>query len=895
MRVTSAPVTSEKRAKSASRQKPKMNGVFQIPDTTRSGKSSKSARAVKSPRPAWSQAQPKKSANPPKKSARVEKRENGEMMNKTRIISKRVSPGRAGSKGSSPNSSPLSARMSVSQSFHIKQPELIESIDHAYQVEHLTEFERRDIAAGQIQRWWRTRRNRAKVSKNLKKILRERKEEYSTKVLEDRETFRQRLLKNKSPKSARVPKQTRFNILEPEKISKTSRPYNPEIDENNTPMKFSKRIQSSRKPKMIQNEKENKLPKPVESADSPAPSAGQASLPDKSVDEQLTSLMSALNELEKPSNPESARIPVYQSQTDLKLARLEANLREMESHSNGHSNGENVRNIKAVPSDATYSVINAKANENQKMMSLIFNESEFEKEQSEKQINILHSALKQQRDQNNKNLEEQEKMFNEERKRITENNSQQHDRQLNFIDQLIKDKQGLADQVTSLVKKIENDDLSRKKEFHEITDKHKVEINAIKDKLTAAEKIRRDKWVEAKQKEIKALTVKGLEPEIARLIARHKQELRNVKAQHEAEIMAADERAARRWADQAERMRQLHEQEKIDVADRERNRAKERVERQLEEMEKETNLIRERLNQEKIVEKERQHQHVEYLKDAQKTQISNLEQLHAENIDATNSEWKLKFDDFQKRSKLEADLARENYEQKMLKHRQELEKNFDQKSCALEETLREKVRLERDAEIERAVNRIEKEMEIVRANSDQTANNKIVRVQEKMQKEIDSAEKAEAESIKKYTETKHRLNERTEELMAEKHKLNLTAAELNQKEDRLDKLLSERHRVSDVIREEFADRLVLLEKEISRVKNESAEQEARFKNQLSEKERMRIEEIGSLNERVQNALKSRDEENKRLTTLAEQSQRRADYMEEMLDKQNKLLRQKNKK
>lgn len=67
-----------------------------------------------------------------------------------------------------------------------------------------------------------------------------------------------------------------------------------------------------------------------------------------------------------------------------------------------------------------------------------------------------------------------------------------------------------------------------------------------------------------------------------------------MKAQHEAEIMAADERAARRWADQAERMRQLHEQEKIDVAERERNRAKDRVERQLQEIEKETTLTRER-------------------------------------------------------------------------------------------------------------------------------------------------------------------------------------------------------------------------------------------------------------------------------------------------------------
>ena len=58
--------------------------------------------------------------------------------------------------------------------------------------------------------------------------------------------------------------------------------------------------------------------------------------------------------------------------------------------------------------------------------------------------------------------------------------------------------------------------------------------------------------------------------------------------------MAADERAARRWADQAERQRQLHEQEKIDIAERERNRGNERVQRQLEEMEKENALVRER-------------------------------------------------------------------------------------------------------------------------------------------------------------------------------------------------------------------------------------------------------------------------------------------------------------
>ena len=64
-------------------------------------------------------------------------------------------------------------------------------------------------------------------------------------------------------------------------------------------------------------------------------------------------------------------------------------------------------------------------------------------------------------------------MFADERKRLTENSAAQHERQLGFIDQLIKDKQGLAEQVTNLVKKIENDESARNKERQDTADKHK--------------------------------------------------------------------------------------------------------------------------------------------------------------------------------------------------------------------------------------------------------------------------------------------------------------------------------------------------------------------------------------------------------------------------------------
>jgi hypothetical protein len=107
--------------------------------------------------------------------------------------------------------------------------------------------------------------------------------------------------------------------------------------------------------------------------------------------------MSALTELEKPVTPAQPTHAVFQSHTDLKLAQLEANLREIEIHQSSSKQLQNgVDN---------FDLVNAKAEETQKMMSRIFNEKEFEKEQSNKQVEILHSAIRQQRGQTKKNLE----------------------------------------------------------------------------------------------------------------------------------------------------------------------------------------------------------------------------------------------------------------------------------------------------------------------------------------------------------------------------------------------------------------------------------------------------------------------------------------------------------
>lgn len=70
------------------------------------------------------------------------------------------------------------------------------------------------------------------------------------------------------------------------------------------------------------------------------------------------------------------------------------------------------------------------------------------------------------------------------------------------------------------------------------------------------------------------MTVKGLEPEIQRLIAQHKTELKKIKSVHEAELLHSDERAAQKYVKMTEELREQLHQEKEAACARERELAR---------------------------------------------------------------------------------------------------------------------------------------------------------------------------------------------------------------------------------------------------------------------------------------------------------------------------------
>jgi 5-azacytidine-induced protein 1 len=54
----------------------------------------------------------------------------------------------------------------------------------------------------------------------------------------------------------------------------------------------------------------------------------------------------------------------------------------------------------------------------------------------------------------------------------------------------------------------------------ELEEKQQRELKKQRESILTAEKIRRDNWMQDKSKEIKEMTVKGLQPEIERLLAK---------------------------------------------------------------------------------------------------------------------------------------------------------------------------------------------------------------------------------------------------------------------------------------------------------------------------------------------------------------------------------------
>ncbi|XP_077056490.1 centrosomal protein of 131 kDa isoform X1 [Siphateles boraxobius] len=512
-----------------------------------------------------------------------------------------------------------------------------------------------------------------------------------------------------------------------------------------------------------------------------------------------------------------------------------------------------------------------------------------ELDEKKRTVNMLQTALAQQRELTIRHVKETEKELNHTfqlQKQQYEATIQRH---LTFIDQLIDDKKALSEKCEEVVGELKQVDQKYTKKIAQMQEQHELEIKKLKELMSATEKIRREKWIDEKTKKIKEITVKGLEPEIQKLISKHKQELKKLRVLHEAELLQADERAAKRYVRQSEELRQQLERERDEQCQREREVAKQRFEKQLQEEENALQQQRRRLYKEVSEEKER----ITQLAVRQHTELEDLRKQLEDNSSlagrALREELEKSRDEQERRHQVEVKALKERLEIE----KQTWEENYMKKEEAWllsrERELKEEVRRGRDKEIELAIQRLEEETRGAREECERAAENRIKRVREKYEAEIRDLERSERAALQKQQEMREKHSEMEAELLRLQSLLRQREQEISDLTQARDKLSDERRSLAEVIRQEFAERLVETEEENRRMKMEISEAKARLRLEVERVSREKEEELAEVHQRVKSAILKKEETVNNLRKQHEAAVKRADHLESLLEQQRKQL------
>ncbi|CAM9129976.1 unnamed protein product, partial [Scytosiphon promiscuus] len=103
---------------------------------------------------------------------------------------------------------------------------------------------------------------------------------------------------------------------------------------------------------------------------------------------------------------------------------------------------------------------------------------------------------------------------------------------LQVVDKLLERKRGLSGQANKLLEQIKQQRLETEKAVEEVRERGKAEILDAQALWAKGEELRKDTWMAKRTQEIRELTLKGLEPEIERIMDKHKAGMEEIERGH---------------------------------------------------------------------------------------------------------------------------------------------------------------------------------------------------------------------------------------------------------------------------------------------------------------------------------------------------------------------------
>jgi len=389
--------------------------------------------------------------------------------------------------------------------------------------------------------------------------------------------------------------------------------------------------------------------------------------------------------------------------------------------------------------------------------------------------------------------------------------------------------------------------------------------------------------------QIKEMTVKGLEPDIQKLIAKHKAEIKKIKAMHQGELLEADERAGRKYIKQIEDLREQLESEKDLAVQKERDAARQRYEKQLEQEEQAYQQQRRRLYADVQEEKERLADQMQKLKQETTQEKNASQESYRHTVVKMQEEQQKKFDDIERRHASEMASLKEQLEIEKQQWIENYMKKQDTYLLAKERELKEGVREARDKEIEMVISKLEKETARAKEEYEKASDNRIKRIRDKYENEMKELERSEKVYQERYSQAKEKSNDLENEVIRLRSQVKQKDQEIIDVKKLTDQLQNERGKVTDIVRQEFADRLVTTEEDNKRLRTDIHELKARQRLELERVVKEKEEEMEEVHKRVKMAISKKEETVQLLRQQMQAAEKRADHLEMLLTEQRKKL------
>lgn len=335
-------------------------------------------------------------------------------------------------------------------------------------------------------------------------------------------------------------------------------------------------------------------------------------------------------------------------------------------------------------------------------------------------VKLLEESLLNQRELNIRQLRNSERDFKKRMKMQKEEFDLAFSRNEALINEMASEKRLLQDKLDKLIKNFEEMEEKHKEQVKSMQQKHLDEIRRLRKMQQNAENSLKQKLAgnKAQAQEIREMTVKGLEPEVQRIIQRHQQEMSEMRAWHADEMRETEDRCQRKIHMQMEDLREKLGKEKEDAIMRERDLSNRRLEAELRQRDDEIESMKRRLTNEMFEERERYVSEELKMKESLQESLRKAQLKGETEVENLKKEYEIKLTNLEKKHESELKSLKDVHEAEKQNWISTQSKKLEHALTELENKLRDNFEQEKDREWREKEKKLKEEYERFRKDDE---------------------------------------------------------------------------------------------------------------------------------------------------------------------------------